>query len=424
MQRLLQRAYNMFRRSLQNEQPTGAVATAFEETLGVAPDVSFDVLVDWYLRDNYVKYAVEAYAARIASPFFITGRQPEALELVGRFLKLNRFSSLTWLVARDLVLTGNSFLNVVPSVGISSVYHIPVSSIVRIRRTVTGDVLSYEQMWGGSRRSLPPSEVHHYRYNPVDEKPFGEGLVQHLTRTGVGYKVRNTEMRRPSWLEIKERIDNAVRILIEKYPPRSIFRTPAKHRDQFASTYNSTVIGQDLVVDFDLQQEEVKVDARTRFAELFEYTDRGVLTGLHNPLVRLITYTGFSRASAEAAIETLEPEVGLYQRFMAEENELLLGRVLESWKFDRGAAEIRWNWGSPQRPDFVISDLLRAVEIGVVKPGEAREMLREVAGWVLDERAAPSQVGAASHFMLWRGELRPLSDMTYRFIVGRRDGYA
>ena len=125
------------------DSPSGSIATFAESVVGQLPEPSLGVIVDWYRRDAYVRYAVDAYANRIASRYYLTARDPDALGFVNRFMRLNRFGQLNRLIARDVVLSGNAFLNTVPARRITSLYLLPLSSVSSIIRDESGEVRAY-----------------------------------------------------------------------------------------------------------------------------------------------------------------------------------------------------------------------------------------------------------------------------------------
>lgn len=371
-----------------DEETYGAgVLGSVEYRLEERPDPDLAELVEWYRRDNYVKFAVDSIVSRIGTKYYLVGEEPEVLRLLDAFLRRNRFVELHLKLARDLVLSGNAFVNTVPPGRIEALHYIPLSSIRRIVRGPDGRPIKYVQHWHGRVAELGAEEVWHLRFNPVDEGAFGEGLVNHLARPGMGYQVKGKTVRRPPFLEIKERIDNAMRILVEKYPPRSIFRVPKAAREAFREAYEQAMAGQDLVVDFDVQQLEVKMDSRTRFYELIDHLDRHVVTGLRNPLIRLITYTGFTYASAMAAVEALEPEIALLRDYLSAQYSELLEKVLRQHGIDPGPSGIRLLFGEPQAPSWEVRDVIEAARGDernppIITVEEAREMLR-MAGWKL-----------------------------------------
>ncbi|MCS6788942.1 MAG: hypothetical protein NZ733_06610, partial [Aigarchaeota archaeon] len=126
---------------------------------------------------------------------------------------------------------------------------------------------------------------------------------------------------------------------------------------------------------------------KTRFYELIEHLDRQVVTGLRNPLIRLITYTGFTYASAQAAIETLEPEVALLRDFLSSQYEEMISTVLRQHGIDPGPSGVRLVFGEPQAPSWDVKDVIAAARGDdrnppIISVEEAREMLR-LAGWRL-----------------------------------------
>ncbi|MEM0451110.1 MAG: hypothetical protein QXO17_06040 [Nitrososphaerota archaeon] len=370
-----------------HEQHGANVLGSVDYRFGERADPDLAELVEWYRRDNYVKFAVDSVVARIGTKYYLVCEDPEVLRLLDAFLRRNGFVELHLKIARDLVLSGNAFVNTVPAGRITTLHYIPLSSIKRIVTGPDGRPVRYVQHWHGRVAELSAEEVWHFRYNPIDEGAFGEGLVNHLARPGVGYQVKGRSVRRPPFLEIKERVDNAMRILVEKYPPRSVFRVPRAAREAFREAYEQAMIGQDLVVDFDVQQLEVKMDSRTRFYELIDHLDRHVVTGLRNPLIRLITYTGFTYASAMAAIETLEPEIALLRDYLGEQYGRLLEKVLRQHGIDPGPSGVRVLFGEPQAPSWDVRDVIEAARGDernppIITVEEARELLR-MAGWKL-----------------------------------------
>ncbi|MEN3048412.1 MAG: hypothetical protein ABDH63_06505 [Candidatus Caldarchaeales archaeon] len=374
--------------------PQACVIGSVDYHLREHSDPDFGLLVEWYRRDSYVKFAVDSIVARIGARYYLVGEDGELLRVVDSFLRRNRFLEVHMKVARDVVLSGNAFLNLVPRGRVNTIHYVPLSSVRSVVRGPDGRPLKYVLSWHGRTVELDAEEVWHFRFNPVDEGAFGEGLVNHLARPGVGYPVRGRTVRRPPLLEVKERIDNAARVLVEKYPQRSVFVVPRAARDSFKEAYEQAMVGQDLVVDFDVKQLEVKVDSRTRFYELIEHLDRQVVTGLRNPLIRLITYTGFTYASAQAAIETLEPEVALLRDFLSSQYEEMISVVLRQHGIDPGPSGVRLVFGEPQAPSWDVKDVIAAARGDdrnppIISIEEAREMLR-LAGWRLQGGQARS----------------------------------
>jgi hypothetical protein len=133
-----------------DEETYGAgVLGSVEYRLEERPDPDLAELVEWYRRDNYVKFAVDSIVSRIGTKYYLVGEEPEVLRLLDAFLRRNRFVELHLKLARDLVLSGNAFVNTVPPGRIEALHYIPLSSIRRIVRGPDGRPIKYVQHWHG-----------------------------------------------------------------------------------------------------------------------------------------------------------------------------------------------------------------------------------------------------------------------------------
>jgi hypothetical protein len=129
--------------------------------------------------------------------------------------------------------------------------------------------------------------------------------------------------------------------------------------------------------------------------------------GLQTPLAKLVTKTGFTEASANAALEIAERRVLALQRFLKRGVERhLFDRVVTQAGLDPKQAQVRLNWGMPETLDYeklteLLSQLvliLRDIGPNVITPAELRKILREVAKLPLEEEVKPEQLMEAKVF--------------------------
>jgi len=112
--------------------------------------------------------------------------------------------------------------------------------------------------------------------------------------------------------------------------------------------------------------------------------------GLSTPLPKLFTAPGFTEASANVAVKVDEKRVMALQRLLKRtvERELFIP-VLAKAGFNPAKAKVRLNWGVPEKPEYTISDVLKAYEDGAISRFEVRKILKNF-GWPLEEGSIPS----------------------------------
>lgn len=100
---------------------------------------------------------------------------------------------------------------------------------------------------------------------------------------------------------------------------------------------------------------------------------------------RLFSTPGFTEASAKAALELQDMLVKPIQRYIKRQVEREIFRpVLEQAGLDPAEARVRLNWGAPEKPELLIADMLRAAELGLIRPEEFRKNAAK-RGWELWE---------------------------------------
>ncbi|MEM3383858.1 MAG: hypothetical protein QW698_07475 [Nitrososphaerales archaeon] len=427
----IRKAFNTILSKIQKHDKS--LVKSISELLHEYADPSMSDLIDYYKRDEYVGYTIDAFSTRtVGMSFFLTANQPRALKLIDNFCRANKlYSELHWKIARDLWLSGNAFINTVPANKITTLHYLPLSSISKILRDRDGNVESYVQSWGGMINYLSKDEVFHYKFNSIDENAFGEGLVNRLARSGKGYLTERNKLRkRPPLLKIREKsIDNAHRIL-SRYLPRHVYKNiPSAKLDDFVSLLNNLEPEQDFAADFNIEIEEAKMDPRTRFEGLIDLLDRMQVIGLHNPMLRLITLAGFTYASSQAAMETIEPEIRMMQHFIKEKDEELFAKIIEQHGGDPINANVELHWGMPERPELLIEDIISAYRTGleygapIITREEAREMLRE-SGWIIKEMKNEFQFKSEGNFLAYKGKIYSISDTFYRYLREIREAPA
>jgi len=103
-------------------------------------------------------------------------------------------------------------------------------------------------------------------------------------------------------------------------------------------------------------------------------------------LPRLFSTPGFTEASANAALDLQDMLIKPIQRYIKRQVERdIFDTVLAQAGFDPTKAQVRLNWGSPEVPEVVMADMLKAAELGLIRPEEFRKNAAKF-GWELWEQ--------------------------------------
>ena len=101
---------------------------------------------------------------------------------------------------------------------------------------------------------------------------------------------------------------------------------------------------------------------------------------------RLFSTPGFTEASARAALDLQEMLIKPIQRYVKRQVERdIFSPVLRQAGFEPAEAQVRLNLGSPELPKIETADMLRAAELGLIRPEEFRKNAVKF-GWELWEK--------------------------------------
>ena len=349
--------------------------------MGEEPEVSFSRYRDYYLKDSSVKAVVDNLTAQVVgSGFYITSALPEAKEVIDRFNEEAAIDEWLQQVCREVLYAGNSFteypddwLDPPEFTGLM----IELSSIVKIRRTETGEVKEIVQRIGGKEISIDPRRVIHFAWNVVDRRAFGTSLLSPLAtlrRDCEGELV-------PALLDIKAQIENDMRKVIHKYPPRFLIHfdvSDERFERDIKPLLEGARPGEDFATNVKVDFKELSVSSRARFDSMLEWLLNQTYLALETPLPRLLTTTGFTEASAKAAIEIAESFREMLRRFLKRRYERLVVRpCLQAHGIDPMKANVRLHWGTVQVPELRFDDLSKAFELGGLRYEEFRKNLQK-----------------------------------------------
>jgi len=388
---------------------TALFLTTTEKFMGVSPDVSFKTMSKVYLGDLAARASIDFLADQIAGAGFYTAMNNDYLEksddktakeLVDEFCGEQGLDEVLQESARYLVGWGNVFWWVGNNKKIKFLRIVPLEIIKDngVKFDVDGRLDRIELDWKRQPSQILGDEIIHLAYSVMTSKPLGVGILQSLcTPLDVG-----DGETREAFYQIKAKIHSGMADTIYMFgAPNELWSFPglSKERAQeFLSQIKSIPRRGSRFVFNPPAGSEAKVQPvvaeRMRGLDFYveTLTDEFVL-GLQTPLAKLVTKTGFTEASAKAALEIGERRVLAFQRFLKRGVErFLFDRVVAQSGLDPVQAGIRLNWGMPERLDYekfmqLLGHLVAIVEkVGakIITPLELRRILRDVAKLPLD----------------------------------------
>lgn len=393
--------------------------TETEKAMGVSPDVSFQAMTEVYLGDLAARASIDFLSDQVAGQGFYTTYNEEyqeksdgktAKEIVDEFCEDMNLDETLQVSARFLIGWGNVFWWVGNPKRIEKVTPVPLEIIKDggVRFDDQGSLDRLQLEWRRQPSEIPGDELIHLAYNVLSAKPLGIGILQSLcTPLDIG----DGEQREP-FCQIKGKIHSGMAETIYNWgAPNELWSFPGLSKDKLSEylaqlktiprrgsrfVFNPPA-GSDAKVT-------TIVAERMRGLDFYvEDLEDEFLLGLQTPLAKLVTKTGFTEASANAALEIAERRVLALQRFLKRGVErYLFDPVVAAAGLDPVRAQVRLNWGMPESLDYekltsILGPLVEILEkVGpcVITPRELRKILRDVAKLPLEEGEPeiPSQV--------------------------------
>jgi hypothetical protein len=268
---------------------------------------------------------------------------------------------------------------------VDSVQRIGLSSVpnLKIPYKVTGYQLKATYS-GNTGNELKPEAVIHWRLNGDVPSGFGVGLLQVLLHT----LTVDTD-KRPSYAWMKAKIEKILPNIFVKYAGPDVVVQLEGQKEDTIKKYESAIKnrpeeGQWLFSGAkSVGVYPVSIDPRARFEYYIDHMVNQFYLGCETPLPRLFSTPGFTEASARAALDLQDMLIKPVQRYIKRQVEKEIFAVTVSQAgLDADKAKVRLNFGSPETPELVPSDLIKAAELGLVRAEEFRKNAVKF-GWEL-----------------------------------------
>jgi len=352
-----------------------------------------------YDRDPTCKSSVDLLAASTVGMGFYTTvdekyeKAAEAKAAVDRFCEDVNLDGLLNDMAKPLIACGNDFWLKLAPERLADALRMPIDSIQRIGLSsvptlklpykVTGYQLQATYS-GNAGNELKPEAVIHWRLNGDVPSGFGVGLLQVLLHT----LTVDTD-KRPSYAWMKAKIEKILPNIFVKYAGPDVVVQLEGQKEDTIKKYESAIKnrpeeGQWLFSGAkSVGVYPVSIDPRARFEYYIDHMVNQFYLGCETPLPRLFSTPGFTEASARAALDLQDMLIKPVQRYIKRQVEKEIFAVTVSQAgLDAAKAKVRLNFGSPETPELVPADLIRAAELGLVRPEEFRKNAVKF-GWEL-----------------------------------------
>jgi len=390
--------------------------TETEKTMGVSPEVSFETMTQIYLGDLAARASIDFLTDQIAGQGFYTTMNEEYLEksegktakeVVDEFCEQVGLDEVLQASAKYLVGWGNVFWWTGNPAKIKFLHAVPLEIIKDrgVKFNEDGKLERLEFDWKREPKQIDGDELIHLAYNVLTAEPLGIGILRTLcTPLDIG----DGEQREPFY-QVKGKIHSGMADTIYMFgAPNELWSFPGLSKDKLTDFFTQIKSiprrGSRFVFNPPAGSEakvQPIVAERMRGLDFYVETleDEFVL-GLQTPLAKLVTKTGFTEASANAALEIAERRVVALQRCLKRGVErYLFDRVVAAAGLDPQKAQVRLNWGMPESLDYEkltqilgqLTELLK-VDPTVIGHKELRKILRDVAKLPLEEEEPEAEL--------------------------------
>jgi hypothetical protein len=359
-----------------------------------------------YERDPTCKSSVDLLAASAVGMGFYTTcakEQEKAKDVVDAFCEKLNLDFLLNDMARNLIGCGNDFwLKLLPE-KLDDLRRMPLDAVDKIEHEnlenlkISRAISGYKLVSAYGGKTLSPEALIHWRINCTNSQGFGLGILQVLLHT-----LTISGDKRPAFAWMKAKIERIMPKIFEKYAGPDVLVNLPKAKSPTIETFQKAIKERNEEGTWLFHNGEsmtcapVSIDPRARFEYYLDHMVNQFYLGCETPLPRLFSTPGFTEASANAAVELQDMLVKPVQRYIKRQVEAdVFWPALQAAGFEPKAiqeAGVRLNWGSPETPEVLPADMIRAAELNLIRADEFRKNASKLFGWELwEEEPEPGQ---------------------------------
>ncbi|MEM3577567.1 MAG: hypothetical protein QXX51_03820 [Candidatus Bathyarchaeia archaeon] len=390
---------NVFRRLVEAFKARAKSGYAYgkDAVIYESPTIPLADVLKLYEHDPACKASVDLLAASAVGMGFYTtvnehySSAAEAKNVVDKFNEDVNLDVLLFDMARVLIACGNDFWLKITPERLKELHRLPVDAVERIEHSYVDDenlkiplgVEGYKLRHGYGGETLRREAIIHWRINCLDNSGFGTGVLHVLLHSLTFYSDQ-----RPAYAWMKAKIESIMPKIFEKYAGPDVLALLERADEETIQKFEKAIKSRSgegawLFYSGKGDIKPVALDPRARFEYYVDHIVNQFYLGCETPLPRLFSTPGFTEASAKAALELQSMIVKPIQRYIKRHVEReIFDAVLTQAGFDAAEARVRLNWGAEKIPEIVLADMLKAAELGLIRPEEFRKNAVKF-GWQL-----------------------------------------
>jgi hypothetical protein len=289
--------------------------------------------------------------------------QARAKEIVDNFAAKVNMDELLLEVAKDLLITGNCFVEkIFQRKRLTALKRLPVTEM-RVVRDRFGNVEKYVQRPTTQQITFTPNEIVHFKWNDVKLTGYGIGIVEPV-KDYLEFDVKNTQ--------------NMVEVIYKTAYPIPVFTFKSKADvDYFQELLKKREPGEPILMLGEITPTIIQVDSRIRFGEFLEAVERKIFEGMRAPLLSWLRNA--TEASARVMLENVDRDVRSLQRYVKRKVEGEIFRpLLEGHKLSHVHVKLNWGMQRTGLENLSIGDLvaLAKADVAILSRTQVIQMLR------------------------------------------------
>jgi len=370
---------------------------------GVVPDVPYAKLFESYISNGGYKAAIDNMAAQIVgSGFYFTSDKHDQAALKPAYDWAERVAFVEWLqyLNIEILAAGWSLLtppdgNTWANIDYMPDYMVQLTSVKQIdvtRDPITKMVVKRElvQDFGNNipQTKTDMKDLLEFKWGGINRRYYGVGILHPLHKTRVDIDGRTV----PALADMQATWENDMVRFMHNKVPRFLWNFNIGDKDYKEKVLDGIFKGGKLQADSDILTNwtKEKVDFRALsiadkadFKPIVDYLTNMSFLALQSPLPKLFTTTGFTEASARAALEVAAAYRYVMQSF---EKRTINQKILKYVAIGLGLKDLKLEFGQLKRFMPTSEDAHRMAQLGGLTMREYRENMKRTAGiWLETE---------------------------------------